>query len=1096
MTEPLDLSSNYTSANYRYKEGGDGFAVENGKKVIDCSHMVNLLLKGAGYEVPYQNTAGLNSGAALQYYDVISPANVRRGDIVLWINVTSNHENKTLNHTGIVEFYDSTLDSEFGKFFGAQSSGPATAPFGALGKAWYWPVPTKFLRVKESTRTGGNPTPTPAPAPAPAPAPVPATSPLMNFQYPFRKADGKQFTDAEEVYKALEGEKSGHYLLGSNKFWHGGIHISDASAPQCVLNEPVRCMADGEVVAYRLNQDYLESTFGDNEKKLKYSNSFCLVRHEYKSAPNPEEGPNKGKQNKLTFYSLYMHLLPYARYPLAPEETPKPVVTMNFGDYKGYDKAPWIPGAHSYGLIKKGTKLEILDQAVEGTKTYAKGKILAGSVKSGSTKTRNVGDEVWFAFKENDIPYQNSQHKAIWTADKVPQRLRPNYWQGKVKATAVNKLDLYTAPVTLQNGQPIGARYGNKQLIPTSVVEFDSKEVLNLIVEGKLRRMAKCIMVSGGLAAEGAVPESFWTCIENSAEYHMVDWTSLMPTSFDSVEPASTGIKAGDPIGYLGQTENLTGEDGGVSSKYQVHVEIFTAEADVKDFLKNVAGLKVGKQYLHLAVGAELKKKAPATGSTPLKQEHAVDLSKARVINDAGEDWYEVRVTEDDQPITGLMKKAGAEIITQHDWEKLGFQIVEETNAAADGFLDPEDMPQFFKNLYAKIDKNHDGEVDPGELAEGLKNSETRAQWAKLVAHHPTEWKDKADSAKWSKLDKLLESSPKTLRHEKERITKFVFWDELIGKAQVASSLIWHFHPVEFISNMKAKKTCDCNAVVKVTRWVSSSMTHYGPLHNGDKELGSSPQWDELVSEGRITADEKKIIIVMSGNEAKINGVQSYDSEVITAGAMQKTVNVAGGGELPAQVKKFKDQYPDAFIEFFESKGWKLDDAGASPKMYYQGEARANGAKLEGQELKSNLKIGCGEATFGQVIDCQPVSVMACAISSPLYVEIQIMDFIDRLHSALEKKPTGYTFTAGKFFKTLLGKAVVLDHDINRPGFVRDDLGTALDNFFFQNPTVNRNIDTWGAAYDTYERKILDLYGNDRRMTNASTRYNHLKAGL
>ncbi|MFD2885087.1 hypothetical protein ACFS4T_33775 [Pseudomonas lini] len=56
-------------------------------------------------------------------------------------------------------------------------------------------------------------------------------------------------------------------------------------------------------------------------------------------------------------------------------------------------------------------------------------------------------------------------------------------------------------------------------------------------------------------------------------------------------------------------------------------------------------------------------------------------------------------MTEDDQSITGLVKKAGAEVITQHDWEKMGFQIVEETNATADGFLDPEDMPQFFSRI-------------------------------------------------------------------------------------------------------------------------------------------------------------------------------------------------------------------------------------------------------------------------------------------------------------------------------------------------------------------------------------------------------------
>ena len=183
----------------------------------------------------------------------------------------------------------------------------------------------------------------------------------------------------------------------------------------------------------------------------------------------------------------------------------------------------------------------------------------------------------------------------------------------------------------------------------------------------------------------------------------------------------------------------------------KVHVEIFTAEAGVKDFLKNVADLKSGKQYVHLAAGAGLKKKAPATDVTLLKNQHAVDLSKAAVIKEGTEDWYEVSVTEDGQPVSGLVKKAEAEIVTQHDWEKLGFQIVEESNAAADGFLDPEDTPQFFKDLFAKIDANHDGEVDPGELADALKSAETRDQWTKLIAHHPTEWKDKADAPKWSK---------------------------------------------------------------------------------------------------------------------------------------------------------------------------------------------------------------------------------------------------------------------------------------------------------------------------------------------------------
>ncbi|TPG87451.1 hypothetical protein [Pseudomonas mandelii] len=842
----LEQRANYPHSQYEYGPAkGYADADADGRKEIDCSGLLYRMLKDAGYSIPYLTTGQLN--VDVTHFNVIPLASVEPGDIALWINFHG--------HTGVVEDINSVRTA--GNFFGSQSSsGPKSAKYGHL--SGYWPMPEKFLRPKAQYRTGAQPMPAAAPAPAPAPA---GPAPLMNFQYPFRKADGKQFANGEEVYAALESETSGHYLLGSNKFWHGGIHITNASAPQCVLNEPIRCMADGEVVAYRLNEDYLESTFGNNEKKLKYSSSFCLVRHEYKSAPNPEEGPNKGKQNKLAFFSLYMHLLPYERYPLAPEETPKPVVTMNFGDYKGYDKAPWIPGAVSYGLIKKDTKLEILDQAVNGAKAYAKGKILVGSVKSGSNKTRIVGDEIWFAYKENDAPYQNSNHKSIWTADKVPERLRPNYWQGKVKATAANKLDLYTAPATLQNGQPIGARCGNKQLIPTSVVEFDSKEVLNLIVEGKLRRMAKCVMVSGGLAAAGSVPESFWTCIESSAEYHMVDWTSLMPSSFDSVETASTGIKAGDPIGYLGKTENLLNESGVTDSKFQAHIEIFTAEADVKDFLDNLAGLKTGKQYLHLPIGTKLKNKAPAIGTTePLKREHAIDLTKAPVIKEGPDDWYEVRVVGEDLPISGLIKKSEAVIITQHDWTKLGFHVVEESNATADGFLDPEDMPQFFKDLFNKIDKNGNGDVDPGELADALKDADTRDRWSKLIARHPTEWKFKANNAKWSRLDKILEAAPKSLMHEKERINNYVFWEEPPIKAVVNSDLVWHFHPIALLDNFMSQ-----SVYIDVERFVAMYAEQHVSFQAESPALSAKSKENlrEIVKNINIYVDKNREILTI-----------------------------------------------------------------------------------------------------------------------------------------------------------------------------------------------------------------------------------------
>ncbi|MEN4913480.1 hypothetical protein ABEH39_17845, partial [Erwinia amylovora] len=69
----------------------------------------------------------------------------------------------------------------------------------------------------------------------------------------------------------------------NNKMWHGGIHITQKSAPGSVLTAetmesavPLQCMADGEVVAWRLNQDYQKSTFLGHS--IQYTTTFVLVK--------------------------------------------------------------------------------------------------------------------------------------------------------------------------------------------------------------------------------------------------------------------------------------------------------------------------------------------------------------------------------------------------------------------------------------------------------------------------------------------------------------------------------------------------------------------------------------------------------------------------------------------------------------------------------------------------------------------------------------------------------------------------------------------------------------------------------------------------
>ncbi|MBV1805937.1 N-acetylmuramidase domain-containing protein [Pseudomonas viridiflava] len=659
---------------------------------------------------------------------------------------------------------------------------------------------------------------------APAPAPAEAVAAGGAWQFPIRKAGGSPFKDAEELFAALEKETSGHYLLGSHKFWHGGIHISDQSAPQCVREEPVRCIGNGVVVAYRLNKDYLTSEFAGAEatQTLKYSNSFCLVRHDYKSPPNTEVQP--GTSNELTFYSLYMHLLPFERYPIPQDEIPAPRIKMIASGFRARSDVKGATDCKEYGAISAGAEIEILEEHAD--RVHAKGKLIKGAVGG-----RTEGQEFWFAYKQNGASYPKSDGTPSWQEVVPPERTKPGYWKGKVRAVVTaSGLTLRQPPASLTHGAPAGqpisaaTTQGTSQglvLCTNSTIEFDSAKVLNLKIGTKTVQMAECTFIpstSGpttGLKGHTMpVPASFWACVEDVSPNRFVQWQELTPTVFDVVVPMDTAIKAGDPIGYLGLNENIAGPTGGVSSKHQVHVEVFSADPRIEDFLKNKAGVKEGKQYIHIPAATVLKKKPPENGTVEILTENFVELTKAVPFKDTI-DWYEVSILDSGENKSGLIKKESAKIISQHDWEKLGFQIVRESNQASDGFLDPDDMPDFFKNIYKDVDKlgNKDGEVSSEDLTSALKSVEFRQRWSKLIADHPTEWKFKSDTSKWARLDELLKHSPSVLKHEKNRIDELVFWDSLTGNAKVGdgSGIVKHFHPIAVVDNMiSAAGKCYC----------------------------------------------------------------------------------------------------------------------------------------------------------------------------------------------------------------------------------------------------------------------------------------------
>lgn len=139
----------------------------------------------------------------------------------------------------------------------------------------------------------------------------------MNIRYPIRKADGRDYKNYDELLTDIRKNAHGWWLLGVNRYWHGGIHVGMLSSPASVLSQetpeksvPLQFMMDGEVAAWRVNRDYAAIECCQ-ERPLLQSGTFVLVKSVYK----PDE---QDESSWLTLYQLYMHIAPLSEFPKRP----------------------------------------------------------------------------------------------------------------------------------------------------------------------------------------------------------------------------------------------------------------------------------------------------------------------------------------------------------------------------------------------------------------------------------------------------------------------------------------------------------------------------------------------------------------------------------------------------------------------------------------------------------------------------------------------------------------------------------------------------------------------------------------------------------
>ncbi|WP_162068637.1 hypothetical protein [Burkholderia sp. THE68] len=896
----------------------------------------------------------------------------------------------------------------------------------------------------------------------------------MSFAFPFlkkgqRDADAAvKFTDEHEIYQLLaDREPGGSFLVSKNGFWHGGIHITENGAGSKLdLKQGIRCIADGHVIAYRVNRTYPVSQLGGVQAP--YSTGFALVRHTM-------EFP---KGTKLTFYSLYMHLLAYEEYE-QDATTKKPTywptqykVTEHAQDKPDPSRVGQLPEAGQQGLRVRS-----------GPRGGHRGAHPLGILPQGACVSIGEQQKGW----------------------------------GKI--TDVHGAQLYAPKVG--------------EVPPTSVVG-------GWIFLGNEH---------GGPVVQGFMPDD---------AFDRVTVTLSSSSSGSDANAQGIPVKAGDLIGHLGRFDSLSASPR--SATRMVHIEVFCDES-IKSFIEQgrswVAshgahpddwkplGLSSEPTLLRIAEGTKLYRNAEQEGAAPPVTGVAQRWSLAELARDPNRkhleatadrsgrksNWWRVGSADQrGQAIDGWVREenfAGGTVTRELAQKWVDFACLDgahdpahtifattrswvdfASDANVPGAKSRAKLSPMMQSVHRTLFPQGDGAHAVDDLCLSYAGESGHYPWlmqaaSRLIVKHESEW---SNPQKWRQLYTEMEKGATNPQYEEEqkRIEKLVWWDEVKAKVPgFPGSDVFHIHPIGLVGNFARASSCTCGCCYlnkfKVTRMGNT----YGPVYWGNRPLNSASVFEEMVASGEITLGEKRILIAMSENEGKLDSVQSYDSEILTSGAMQKTINPQGKGEFPTQVALFKSTNPSEYLELFEQCGWSVEGTGNGASMYYIHPSLTQNEKITGARLKALIRQDCNADKYNKEIESIPLAPIVNAINSKAFEKRQLMDFIDRLRDeVLPRNPSNYSHPISAYFLSDLGRAVALDQSVNRPAYVAPDVGAALDRFFARHPTISRDPSGWGGNHAQYETEIVEDYGNHRRMARingvsvAPARYTHLRSQL
>lgn len=520
--------------------------------------------------------------------------------------------------------------------------------------------------------------------------------------------------------------------------WHGGIHFYENFAGNAIFkpgNHGLKCMTDGHVVAWRLNDHYQTAPFG--KKAPKFSSTFVLI----KSTCTPDKDK---PDNALDFYTLWMQIAPLSEYGI----TDTPTATVSASALK-----------------------------IRQDNTFS------GWMRNGITEGINIP--------------QNSQRYY-----EAPQDSRTTLPRGSV-------VEIKQEATFLLNGKAAPFIFIKVMSVPEG-----AKTGLSVGEAGWISGLDKFVK-----RQENILPA--W--MQKAREYGV--FNQVVTTSGNEI-----AVQAGETIGHLSLDESPYG-----GPQYFCHLEVFSQDPRMKDFLANKAGVTVGAAELHTLTDKPRWQHRERDNSfvvagvggdpSPSTAERYTQESECQKLEVDGKTWYYIPGEH------AWMSATDVERANQFDLEKRGFIPLEQEDAPQSIFQTPKEgwlrnvfgrleelaraetrdmyslsYTEKYQRLLKQIDSNQDGVIDAGELWRFLHNSQPHIQYQvqRLVVKHHSEWLKDGMSALWqAALDEQAKKYPSMALFNRVFINKLV-WMKDVPKIR-SDEALWHMHPLMFLDAIKTQ---------------------------------------------------------------------------------------------------------------------------------------------------------------------------------------------------------------------------------------------------------------------------------------------------